>query len=228
MPRLRFVFRLSLTQSCCVSADPCPPYSFGSLSKNSCRFCAAGTLGPADSNSYAMRGWSYTEDYACTPCVAGKYRAATQKTDTCTICPVGKYASLGEASCQQCASDRVTGDALGAAISTPGATQCIKCPSGKGPVGGTSCASCTGSSFSDGGACRPCAVGKVPLPSRAGCESCAPGMNTRHGKCVCDSGYFNRSFGLVVRRNPLLFCAQVVQNVPMHCTEKFVVGAVLL
>ena len=113
----------------------CPAYSVGTtLSTKQCKFCPGGKVGTVALDGTPIRGWDHDQEFACSACVAGRYRSVFQQTDTCTVCPVGRYAGVGASECSKCAADRITD------LSTPGATQCVKCPVGQRPDdAGTAC-----------------------------------------------------------------------------------------
>eukprot|EP01043_Picozoa_sp_COSAG02_P052851 COSAG02_NODE_5758_length_4062_cov_1.950038_1_plen_976_part_10 len=103
-------------------ADPCPPYSIGTLQANGCRYCPGGKVGPTDRAGVPVRGWSHSQEYACSACEAGKYRSETQQSDTCVLCPPGRYSPPGANECSMCDIDKIT------EVAVAGATRCLECP----------------------------------------------------------------------------------------------------
>eukprot|EP01045_Picozoa_sp_COSAG04_P011115 COSAG04_NODE_707_length_10916_cov_5.167052_4_plen_827_part_00 len=112
----------------------CPPYSTGTLRPHHCQYCPNGRVGPSDQTGVAIRGWRPDQRYACNACAAGRFRAETQQTDSCSVCPVGRYAEAGFGECLQCEVGRRTN------VDREGATSCVACPRGQtSTLGSTTC-----------------------------------------------------------------------------------------
>eukprot|EP01043_Picozoa_sp_COSAG02_P048810 COSAG02_NODE_4836_length_4923_cov_5.490257_3_plen_823_part_01 len=178
---------------------PCPPYSTGSLGSNHCKYCPGGKVGPPASNGVdSIRGWKFDQEYACASCAAGRFRSTAQQTNECTLCPSGRYSTIGSSECVTCPSNLYTN------VDGPGATACIKCPAGTEPapsapgLSSTRCAMCEGNTFSVDGECHECSAGKLADAQKVNCLPCPLGEEPVNGKCECEAGRYDSNFGLVL------------------------------
>ena len=180
----------------------------------SCGSCAAGKR-----QDTACTG---TSAGGCSDCFAGSFyssaRSMSDSVNGCDLCGAGRYQPLaGQTSCLSCEAGKYnerTGNfpttctlCSPGGWSATGATACLYCPGGSGPVsvGATTCTACAVGSYSQAGApcqtcpagvyapfggsdhCYACAAGKYinmlnwsPTSQDAYCEFCPEGMYTQH------------------------------------------------
>eukprot|EP01045_Picozoa_sp_COSAG04_P002464 COSAG04_NODE_90_length_26856_cov_18.273723_20_plen_2565_part_00 len=177
----------------------CPPFSTGSLRPKLCKYCPSGRVGPSDTNGEAIRGWRVDQPYACGMCAAGRFRAETQQTESCTDCLVGRYAGAGFGECQQCDTGRVTSlDGLSPSGPVGAATSCVSCAPGQGPnAARTGCETCDGNRYSSFGVCLDCPANELVSDDKTRCSPCPRGETPVGGRCQCEPGRYNSSFGLI-------------------------------
>ena len=149
---------------------------------------------------------------ACTPCPAGRWNPSTcvpgrGLADSCVAGPAGTFSTVvgsldesdwvdcpentfsteGSASCESCASGRV---------SEPGATQCdlLTCDPGSvvdSTIG--ACVECEAGRYSDNVACLNCPSGRESSPGASEC-TCPPGSLLEASECIaCEPGRYSDS-----------------------------------
>ena len=153
-----------------------------------------------------------TGQSSCINCEVGRYQGDTGKTN-CRHCESGKYiGSTGQPSCSSCGSGKysiwhtvVHSYAWGSYWH--GAQSCISCALGKFAAGGTStspgatrCDTCQTGKYGDGSTCEDCQSGKFQWTTgQSSCINCEVGRyqgDTGKTNCVyCESGKYQGSSG---------------------------------
>eukprot|EP01050_Picozoa_sp_SAG11_P010609 SAG11_NODE_1072_length_5974_cov_1.634553_7_plen_290_part_00 len=149
---------------------------------------------------------------SCVPCPEGRF---SNPGEQCSFCSPGKQPSEDKAaciscdeigdtlysrtgiSCESCPPGRQPGpgwEARDNATEHPeiiflgNGTACVDCPAGKQSPHGGPCTSCSGNTYSHGGAdsplCLECDAGSVAVVD--------------HSRCTCKIGMYNISYGLVL------------------------------
>ena len=170
--------------------------------------CPAGSEGRSVIQS-TLRLCLTPPENVCVLCPQGRSKekdtVKDSDIDTCSICPVGKYADRqGALTCELCPVGTYNPLAQGTSIKN-----CFPCPLGTegSPVGSTSidaCGDCSSGKFFDAASsscfdCAPGRYGEVPGLTTAECTgACPPGTASDKGKTECsrcDAAKFSKKSG---------------------------------
>lgn len=147
------------------------------LAQSACESCAAGKY------------QNLTGQSQCFDCDPGTYTTIS-KTDVCSFCEAGLYASPDRQGCVKCSAGRFQNS------STTPRIDCVNCSAGTvaPSVGMTACAACEGGRFmiQEGGqmcvACDPGTYLPAEIPIKLACLACEPGTYSPvQGSAACTS-----------------------------------------
>ena len=177
-----------------TSCYTCPTYGLA-LSESpttKCQFCPAGRVGPT-----GMRGIGDGEEFLCVPCEAGRFRAETQQTETCTSCAVGLFSNSEASECAPCGGGYVPENWK---EGTGASSSCVRCDPGSGAnANSTSCEPCEGNNRTFVGLCLPCPKELVVDSGHSTCQACGvsqtavPGVVDSTRICGCQNTFYNSS-----------------------------------
>ena len=186
----------------------CPDGYISGTYHDSCSVCEFGTIVAANGSlcDNCPLGWSghgSTVPYTCKACDVGKYR--DDSIDNCQDCPsgffsggstancegcaAGKYKSIpGSASCNDCASDKVSGPGWILCLSNclsgfsppwtdPPEKACLYCPAGREGTTAETCQFCQLGYYKEyiWQNCLACPAGQISTADRVTCTYCEAG-----------------------------------------------------